>query len=56
MYGEAVSPRLPRGFRCIAPDRRGHGRSHTPNIGYDLNTLAYDVATVIELPDLDELV
>jgi non-heme chloroperoxidase len=37
-----------RGFRCIAHDRRGHGRSSQPWNGNDMNTYADDLATVIE--------
>lgn len=36
-----------RGFRAIVPDRRGFGRSDQPWDGYDYDTLADDVATVI---------
>jgi len=36
-----------RGFECIGFDRRGHGRSDAPATGYDMDTLADDVATVI---------
>jgi non-heme chloroperoxidase len=43
-------------FRCIAPDRRGHGRSEAPNSGYDLDTLTDDVAAVIEALDLRDIV
>src|ERR1700753_2275962 len=35
-----------RGFRCIAFDRRGHGRSSDPGRGYDFDTLADDLAGV----------
>ena len=37
-----------RGFRCIAYDRRGHGRSTIARDGYDLDTLAEDLAAVID--------
>jgi non-heme chloroperoxidase len=37
-----------RGFRCIAHDRRGHGRSSQPWNGNDMNTYADDLATVLE--------
>lgn len=30
------------GFRCIAYDRRGHGRSDSSWVGYDYDTLADD--------------
>lgn len=35
-----------RGMRCITFDRRGHGRSDAPSTGYDLDTLARDLANV----------
>jgi pimeloyl-ACP methyl ester carboxylesterase len=41
-----------RGFRCIATDRRGHGRSSDPGQGYDYDTLAGDLATILERLDL----
>jgi pimeloyl-ACP methyl ester carboxylesterase len=43
-----------RGMRCIAYDRRGHGRSDQPASGYDYDTLADDMASVIEALDLNE--
>lgn len=36
-----------RGFECIGFDRRGHGRSDAPATGYDMDTLADDLAAVI---------
>ena len=44
-----------RGMRCIAYDRRGHGRSDQPATGYDYDTLADDMASVIEALDLHDL-
>jgi len=41
-----------RGFRCIAHDRRGHGRSSQPWTGNDMDTYADDLATLIEKLDL----
>ena len=41
-----------QGMRCIAYDRRGHGRSDDPGRGYDFPALASDLATVIERLDL----
>jgi pimeloyl-ACP methyl ester carboxylesterase len=41
--------------RCIAYDRRGHGRSSDPGGGYDFDTLADDLAAVIEALDLKDL-
>jgi pimeloyl-ACP methyl ester carboxylesterase len=43
------------GLRCIAYDRRGHGRSDEPAGGYDFDTLADDLADVIEALDLHEV-
>lgn len=40
------------GLRCIAYDRRGHGRSADPGRGYDFDTLADDLAAVLETLDL----
>jgi len=44
------------GCRCIAFDRRGHGRSDDPGAGFDIDTLASDVAAVIDALDLRDLV
>ena len=35
------------GFRCLAYDRRGHGRSADPGSGYDYDTLADDLAELL---------
>ena len=40
------------GFRCVAYDRRGHGRSTQPGGGYDYDTLADDLAAVLDALDL----
>jgi non-heme chloroperoxidase len=40
------------GFQAIAYDRRGHGRSDDPGRGYDYDSLADDLAAVIEEFDL----
>ena len=42
------------GFRCIAHDRRGHGRSSQPTGGNDMDGYADDLATVIETLDLHD--
>jgi non-heme chloroperoxidase len=44
------------GFRTVAFDRRGHGRSDAPSIGYDADTLAKDLATVLDQLDLTKAV
>ena len=41
-----------RGYRCIAHDRRGHGRSSQPWNGNDLNTYADDLAELTAALDL----
>lgn len=45
-----------KGFRCIAHDRRGHGRSSQPWDGNEMNTYADDLATLIEKLDLKDAV
>jgi non-heme chloroperoxidase len=37
-----------RGYRCIAHDRRGHGRSSQPWNGNEMDTYADDLAAVVE--------
>jgi non-heme chloroperoxidase len=41
-----------RGYRCVAHDRRGHGRSSQPWDGNDLDTYADDLAELVETLDL----
>jgi non-heme chloroperoxidase len=43
---------LQHGFRVIAHDRRGHGRSGQPSKGNDMDTYADDLAALIEALDL----
>src|SRR6516164_4797893 len=45
-----------RGFRCIAHDRRGHGRSGQPWQGNDLDTYADDLAELVAKLDLKDAV
>ncbi len=42
-----------QGFRCIAHDRRGHGRSSQPWNGNDMDTYADDLSELIEKLDLN---
>ncbi len=44
------------GYRCIAHDRRGHGRSSQPWHGNEMNTYADDLVTLIEKLDLKEAI
>jgi len=41
-----------RGYRCVAHDRRGHGRSSQPWIGNDMDTYADDLAAIVETLNL----
>ncbi|ARP93753.1 alpha/beta fold hydrolase [Bordetella genomosp. 13] len=43
------------GFRVIAHDRRGHGRSSQPSSGNDMNGYADDLAQLIEALDLKQI-
>jgi pimeloyl-ACP methyl ester carboxylesterase len=43
------------GLRCVAFDRRGHGRSSDPGRGYTCDRLADDLAAVIEQLDLRDV-
>jgi non-heme chloroperoxidase len=45
-----------RGFRCIAHDRRGHGRSSQPWTGNDMDTYADDLAALVEKLDLKKAI
>ncbi len=45
-----------KGYRCIAHDRRGHGRSSQPWEGNDMDTYADDLAELVEALDLKDAV
>ena len=45
-----------RGYRCVAHDRRGHGRSSQPWQGNDIDTYADDLAQLAEHLDLRDAV
>ncbi|HEX7332426.1 MAG TPA: alpha/beta hydrolase [Pyrinomonadaceae bacterium] len=45
-----------RGYRCIAHDRRGHGRSSQPWEGNEMNTYADDLAELVEALDLKDAI
>ena len=45
-----------RGYRCIAHDRRGHGRSSQPWNGNDMDTYADDLAELVEKLDLRDAI
>ena len=45
-----------RGYRCVAHDRRGHGRSSQPWSGHDMDTYADDLAALVEALDLKDAI
>lgn len=44
------------GYRCIAHDRRGHGRSSQPWKGNEMDTYADDLATLVKTLDLQQAI
>jgi non-heme chloroperoxidase len=55
MWSYQLTDLLSEGYRCITYDRRGHGRSDRPPTGYDIDTLADDLAALIEGLDLSDV-
>jgi len=55
MWSYQLTDLMAAGFRCITYDRRGHGRSDRPPAGYDIDTLADDLAALIEELDLSNV-
>src|SRR5262245_23573728 len=47
---------LSKGYRVIAHDRRGHGRSAQTSAGHDMDTYAADVAALVGSLDLDNAI
>ena len=47
---------LLRGYRVVASDRRGHGRSEQTDGGHDMDHYADDLATVVEHLDLHDAI
>jgi pimeloyl-ACP methyl ester carboxylesterase len=45
---EPIVPFLPAGWRFVAPDQRGHGRSDRPAGGYEIETLAADAVAILD--------
>jgi non-heme chloroperoxidase len=52
MWDYQMTALVGEGCRCVAYDRRGHGRSSQPGRGYDYDTLADDLHGVLEARDL----
>jgi non-heme chloroperoxidase len=55
MWEYQMLPLSEHGLRCIAFDRRGHGRSDDPGRGYDMDTLADDLAQLLIHLDLHDV-
>ena len=47
---------LDRGYRVVAHDRRGHGRSSQGSTGHDMDTYVADAAAVVEALDLRDAI
>ncbi len=56
MWSQQLPDLADAGLRCIAYDRRGHGRSEWARSGYDLDSLAYDLAGVMERLGADDAI
>jgi non-heme chloroperoxidase len=56
VWGSHIASFNENGFRCIAPDRRGHGRSDAPSNGYDADSLADDLAALLDQLDLRDVI
>ena len=56
VWGSHMAALTAHGFRCIAPDRRWHGRSDITSAGYDLNTLVDDLSRIMDQLDLRDAV
>ncbi len=56
MWAYQVAHLSDAGFRCIAYDRRGHGRSDAAATGYDMDTFADDLGSVLEALDLHDVI
>jgi non-heme chloroperoxidase len=50
-----LHPLLSAGYRVVNYDRRGFGRSSRPSVGYDFDTLAADLGTVLSELDLRDV-
>jgi non-heme chloroperoxidase len=55
MWDLQVPYLVDHGFRCVAMDRRGHGRPDSPWTGYDYDTLADDLGALLDALDLRDV-
>jgi pimeloyl-ACP methyl ester carboxylesterase len=56
VWGSHVAALVAHGYRCIVPDRRGHGRSDVPGTGYDLETMVDDLSVIVDRLDLRDAI
>src|SRR3954447_1820650 len=55
-WEEQIPPLREAGYRVIPYDRRGFGQSSQPTVGYDYDTFAADLKTLLEHLDLNDVV
>src|ERR1700722_3433250 len=56
VWGSHMAALAAHGFRCVVPDRRGHGRSEAPSTGYGLDTMVDDLSRIMDQLDLRDAV
>jgi non-heme chloroperoxidase len=56
MWHQQIPDLVDAGLRGVVYDRRGHGRSDRPGPGYDLDTLASDLAALVDHLDLTDAI
>lgn len=54
-WGPQMLYLLHKGYRVVAHDRRGHGRSSLPANGHDMDTYSDDLAALLDALDLREV-
>lgn len=54
-WDKQVAALLESGYRTIAYDRRGFGKSSQPSCGYDYDTFANDLHVLLEALDLRDV-
>ncbi len=55
MWEYQMTPMVRQGYRCIAYDRRGFGRSEQPASGYDYDVFADDLKALLDALDLHDV-
>ena len=55
MWEYQMTPLVRQGYRCIAYDRRGFGRSEQPAQGYDYDVFADDLKALLDTLDLHDV-